>query len=308
MGFTNPGFQPVGDPNDIDEIRDRLEYEKFLASQYKFENRKLKETNEQLTNGLRDNEKIIKQMKLITNMLKKNERNQEQDRGSSRQRVESLEFQQLQEQLREKTAQYDTLKKVMLDEENDRSRSNAQFQEKVLDNRNVVIEKEMVIQSQKTEIESAKRDVSNLKKLLNEQIKANYQTEVDFDQVKDLSQLKINVQDFRNKPDSSQQPRSERQQAQAVEALGSHEAVQAASAAKESARRAQESARRAKEEKAQLAKELEDARADLALARDAVRIRGDAVKSLRKETADRQAALEEKVKAAEVAVDLANKE
>ena len=84
MGFTNPGFQPVGDPNDIDEIRDRLEYEKFLASQYKFENRKLKETNEQLTNGLRDNEKIIKQMKLITNMLKKNERNQEQDRGSSR--------------------------------------------------------------------------------------------------------------------------------------------------------------------------------------------------------------------------------
>lgn len=45
-----------------------------MASQYKFENRKLKETNEQLTSGLRDNEKIIKQMKLITNMLKKNEK------------------------------------------------------------------------------------------------------------------------------------------------------------------------------------------------------------------------------------------
>ena len=43
-----------------------------------------------------------------------------------------------------------------------------------MDNRNVVVEKEMVIQAQKTEIESATRDVSNLKKLLNEQIKANY--------------------------------------------------------------------------------------------------------------------------------------
>ena len=64
-------------------MRDRLEYEKFLASQYKFENRKLKETNEQLTSGLRDNEKIIKQMKLITNMLKKNEKLQEGERQGS---------------------------------------------------------------------------------------------------------------------------------------------------------------------------------------------------------------------------------
>ena len=69
----------------------------------------------------------------------------------------------------------------MLDEENDKTRNNAEFQERVLDNRNVVVEKEMLIQSQKTEIEAARRDVGNLKKLLNEQIKANYQTEVDFE-------------------------------------------------------------------------------------------------------------------------------
>ena len=42
----------------------------------------------------------------------------------------------------------------------------------------MMVEKELVIQSQKSEIESAKRDVGNLKKLLNEQIKANYQTEL----------------------------------------------------------------------------------------------------------------------------------
>ena len=95
MAMSGGQFPAIGDPNDIDEIRDRLEYEKFLASQYKFENRKLKETNEQLTNGLRDNEKIIKQMKLITNMLKKNEKALDQDRGSSRQKVESLEYNQL---------------------------------------------------------------------------------------------------------------------------------------------------------------------------------------------------------------------
>ena len=59
--MPNNPFPPLGDESqDFDEIRDRLEYEKFLASQYKFENRKLKETNEQLTSGLRDNEKIIK--------------------------------------------------------------------------------------------------------------------------------------------------------------------------------------------------------------------------------------------------------
>jgi len=45
--MPNNPFPPLGDESqDFDEIRDRLEYEKFLASQYKFENRKLKETNE----------------------------------------------------------------------------------------------------------------------------------------------------------------------------------------------------------------------------------------------------------------------
>ena len=115
---------------DIDEMRDRLEYERFIAGQYKFENKKLKESNEQLTNGLRDNEKIIKQMKMITNMLKKNERiadEEQQNQNPGGQRSgDLLQITSLQQQLDEKKAQYDALKRVMLDEENSKSKAMAE--------------------------------------------------------------------------------------------------------------------------------------------------------------------------------------
>jgi len=48
--------------------------------------------------------------------------------------------------MKEKSAQYDALKKVMLDEENDKTKSASDNQNRALESRNSAIEKEMQLQ------------------------------------------------------------------------------------------------------------------------------------------------------------------